>query len=155
MIQWWVNVLALLIVVLVVPGIQVDKFSTALLAALCLGLVNAVLRPVLIAFTLPLNIMSLGLFTLVINGVLFFGVSRLIPGFVVASFWTAVWGALAFGIFSFILNMLIAPSGRVHARFYHSSGNARKASRSRRGDVIDIEGRSEDAGVSRKPLPRG
>ncbi|HQJ16316.1 MAG TPA: phage holin family protein [Candidatus Omnitrophota bacterium] len=153
-VKWWVNVVALLLVVLMVPGIHVDKFSTALLAALCLGLVNAVLRPLLIAFTLPLNIMSLGLFTLIINGVLFFGVSRLIPGFVVVSFWTAVWGALAFGIFSFILNMLIAPSGRIQARFYCSSGSKRDSATRRRGDIIDVEGKAEERDNHRKTLGR-
>lgn len=153
--QWWVNVIALLFVVLMVPGIHVDRFPTALLAALCLGLVNAVIRPILIAFTLPLNILSLGLFTLIINGALFLGVSRIVPGFVVMSFWTAVWGALAFGIFSFILNMLVFPGGRAGAGFYHNQDRARSAGSRRRGDVIDVEGKTEDRDTARKPLSNG
>ncbi len=150
-----INVIALLIVVMVVPGIHVDGLGTALVAALCLWLVNAILRPVLISATLPLNILSLGLFTLVINGALFFGVSRVIPGFTVDSFGAAIWGAFAFGIFGFILNMLVSPSGRVHARFYRYTGSQRSSAPRRRGDIIDVEGKVEDRDHPRKPLGRG
>ncbi|MFA6384890.1 MAG: phage holin family protein [Candidatus Omnitrophota bacterium] len=138
-IRWWVNIVALLAVVLFVPGIHVDKFQTALWAALCLGLVNAFLRPLLIAFTLPLNILSLGFFTLLINGFLFFLVSRIVPGFIVMSFWNAVWGALAFSIFSFILNLLVKPSGKID----HPRRNRGDAGNTRRDNVIDVEGKVE------------
>jgi putative membrane protein len=138
-IRWWGNIVALLAVVLLVPGIHVDRFQTALLAALALGLVNAFLRPVLLAVTLPLNILSLGFFTLLVNGFLFFLVSRIVPGFVVTSFWNAVWGALAFSIFSFILNLMIKPSGKIDTQFY-KAGNTGK---SRRDNVIDVEGKVE------------
>jgi putative membrane protein len=138
-VRWWVNIIALLAVVLLVPGIHVDKFETALLAALALGLVNAFLRPALIAFTLPLNVLSLGFFTLLINGFLFLLVSRIVPGFAVTSFWNAVWGALAFSIFSFILNLLVKPPGKPGARF----GRGGNAGGTRRDNVIDIEGKVE------------
>jgi putative membrane protein len=139
-IRWWVNTIALLAVVMLVPGIHVDKFQTALLAALVLGLVNAFLRPLLIVFTLPLNIISLGFFTLIINGSLFLLVSRVVPGFGVASFWTAVWGSLWFSFFSFILNLLIKPSGRVDI---HSFRTDAKRSDHPRSNVIDVEGKVE------------
>jgi putative membrane protein len=138
----WVNIIALLAVVLLVPGIRVDNFQTALLAALALGLANTFLRPVLIAFTLPINILSLGFFTLIINGFLFFMVSRIVPGFLVMSFWTAVWGALAFGIFNFILNLLLKPSGMVKTRFY--GAGSRTQAQPRRDNVIDIEGKVDE-----------
>jgi len=154
-VQWWVNVIALLFVVLMVPGIHVDKFITALLAALCLGFVNAVIRPLLIAFTLPLNILSLGLFSLIINGALFLGVSKIIAGFTVMSFGTAVWGALAFSIFRFILNMLVCPSCGVEARFYHRQNRPQNTTGRNRGEVIDIEGKVDNGNTNRKPLPKG
>jgi putative membrane protein len=138
-IRWWVNIIALLAVVLLVPGIHVDKFTTALWASLALGLVNAFLRPALFAVTLPLSILSLGFFTLLINGSLFFLVSRVVPGFTVTSFWNAVWGALAFSIFSFILNLMIKPSGRIDTRFYKSKDTGG----TRRDNVIDVEGKVE------------
>ncbi|MFA5100196.1 MAG: phage holin family protein [Candidatus Omnitrophota bacterium] len=138
-VRWWVNIIALLAVVLLVPGIHVDRFLTALLAALCLGLVNAFLRPLLIWLTLPLNILSLGFFTLLINGFLFFLVSRIVPGFVVVSFWNAIWGALAFSIFSFILNLMINPSCGVNTRSYKTKDTGKP----RRDDVIDVEGKVE------------
>ncbi len=154
-IRWWVNVIALLGVVLFIPGIHVDKFQTALLAALVLGLVNAFLRPMLIAFTMPLTILSLGLFTLVINGFLFFLVSRIVPGFTVDSFWSAVWGALVFGIFSFMINLLIAPSANVKVRMA-PSGNptgyrGRSCGRSR-DNVIDVEAKVESGSRRGKPI---
>jgi putative membrane protein len=148
-IRWWVNIIALLAVVLLVPGIHVDKFETALMAAFALGLVNAFLRPLLVAFTLPLSILSLGLFTLLINGLLFFLVSRIVPGFVVLSYWNAVWGALAFSIFSFILNLLIHPSGRINVRSHRGSA----AQRPRRDNVIDVEGTVEGSDENKKSLP--
>ena len=150
-IRLWANIIALLAVVLLVPGIRVDNFQTALLAALALGLANTFLRPALIAFTLPINILSLGFFTLLINGFLFFLVSRIVPGFVVLSFWTAVWGALAFSIFNFILNLLLKPSSRIETRFYKAGSRTR--GQTRRDNVIDIEGKVDKGNDDKNALP--
>ena len=89
-----------------VPGMQIDHFSTLLLATVVLGLLNAFLRPILLLFTLPLTIMTLGLFTLVINGIVFYLAAHLVDGFRVTSFGTAFVAALLFSLFSFTLNVV-------------------------------------------------
>ena len=101
--RWILSALALLAVAYVIPGIYLAGIGKALLAALILGLVNALLRPILILLTLPITVLTLGLFMIVINGLLFYFVSGLIPGFEVTGFWTAVLGALVYSA----LNMFI------------------------------------------------
>ena len=78
-----------------------------LIAALVLGIVNAILRPVIIILSLPVNILSLGLLTLVINGLMLRITARLVAGFSVDNFWTAVWGAILLSIISYVLNSLV------------------------------------------------
>ena len=87
-----------------VPGITVASFYSALLAALVLGLVNALIRPILIILTLPVNILTLGLFTLVINALMFWLVSSMVKGFNVSGFWPAFWGALVISVISWIFS---------------------------------------------------
>lgn len=89
-----VNAVVILILSAVLPGVTVSGFGTALIVALVIGLVNAVLRPILNFIALPVNILTLGLFSLVINALLILLVSSIVPGFDVAGFW---W-ALIFGI---------------------------------------------------------
>lgn len=106
-IRWVLNALALMaIAYYLVPGISVQSFYSALLAALVLGLINAIIKPVLIILTLPVNILTLGLFTFVINALLFWFTSSIVKGFVVADFASAFWGALFMTIASWLLNML-------------------------------------------------
>lgn len=105
--RWVLNALVLLGVAYFVPGIQVSGFYAALISALVLGLVNAVIRPLLILLTLPVNILTLGLFTLVINAFLFWFVSTVVKGFTVAGFWPAFWGALLFSLVSWLLSELL------------------------------------------------
>lgn len=138
--RWIINTVALLLVVEIIPGIRVDRFETAAIVALVLGLLNAFIRPVLVLLTLPLQIMSLGLFTFIINGLLFYGVSKIVEGFFIANFMTAVIGALLFSIFSFALNYLIDPKGKISVRF-QGSPPSRKHSRD---NVIDVEGHTKD-----------
>ncbi|HCJ67353.1 MAG TPA: hypothetical protein DHV62_08550 [Elusimicrobia bacterium] len=148
-IKWLVNVVALLIVVKIIPGIKVDRWTTAILSALMLGLVNAFLRPLVILFTLPLNILSLGLFTLVINGFMFYLVSKLVPGFTVSSFWNAFWGALLFSIISFLLSLLISSQENTRMRFYKFHSPSKPEYR----QIIDVEGeekKEEERNVHRK-----
>ncbi len=102
--HWIISALLLILVAYLVPGITVASFYTALIAALVLGLVNALIRPVLILLTLPVNILTLGLFTLVINAVMFLLVSSVVKGFNVAGFWPAFWGALVMSIISWAVN---------------------------------------------------
>jgi putative membrane protein len=104
---WILNALALLTVAYVLPGITVDGFTSALIAALVLGLINTLLRPLLILLTLPVTVVTLGLFILVINGLLFWFAGSVLKGFEVSGFWTGVLGALLYSIFSSVLAMLI------------------------------------------------
>jgi putative membrane protein len=104
---WLINAVALLAVPHVVPGIAVDSFASALIAALLLGLVNTILRPLLVLLTLPVTILTLGLFILVINGVLFLLVSAFAPGFHVHGLLAAVLGALLYSIVSWLIAALL------------------------------------------------
>ncbi|MBV9191012.1 MAG: phage holin family protein [Betaproteobacteria bacterium] len=107
---WLINTIALLAVAYIVPGVNVASFASALVAALVLGLVNAVIRPILILLTLPATILTLGLFIFVINGLLFWFVGSFIQGFVVAGFWWGVLGAIVYSIFSWALAALVFPT---------------------------------------------
>ncbi len=106
--RWILNALALLLVTKVVPGIRVDNFYSALVVALVLGILNALVRPILIFLTLPINILTLGLFTLVINALLLWFVSTLVKGFQVAGFAPAFWGALVLWAVSWVTNALLS-----------------------------------------------
>ena len=104
---WLINAAALMAVAYLLPGIAVADFVTALVAALVLGLVNAVIRPILILLTLPVTLLTLGLFIFVINGLLFWFVGSFIAGFVVSGFWWGVFGAIAYSILSWALSALL------------------------------------------------
>ena len=104
---WLVNALALIAVAYLMPSISVTSFWTALVAALVLGLVNAVIRPVLILLTLPVSVITLGLFILVINGLLFWLVGSFLEGFSVQGFWAGFFGAILFSIVSWALSALV------------------------------------------------
>ena len=104
LLRWLFSAVSLMLVAYLVPGITVVSFFAALMAALVLGLVNALIRPVLILLTLPVNILTLGLFTLVINALLFWLASSIVKGFYVAGFWPAFWGALVMWLISWMLN---------------------------------------------------
>jgi putative membrane protein len=106
LLTWVLNAFALFFVMKLVPGIQIDRFNDLLVATLVIGLLNAFLRPLIILLTLPVTIMTLGLFTLVINGVMFYLAAHLVSGFHVSGFGAAFLAALLFSLFSFILNML-------------------------------------------------
>ena len=86
------------------------SFGTALIAALVLGLVNAIVRPVLVLLTLPVTILTLGLFIFVLNGLLFWMVASWLEGFHVAGFWAAVFGAIVFSLVSWLLSALVLRS---------------------------------------------
>jgi putative membrane protein len=104
---WLINSVALIAVAYLMPGVDVSSFGAALVAALVLGLVNAVLRPVLVLLTLPVTVLTLGLFIFVINGLLFWLVGTWIEGFAVTGFWAAVFGAIVFSLVSWLLSALI------------------------------------------------
>jgi len=107
LIVWLINAVALIAVAYLMPGIAVSSFGAALVAALVLGLVNAFVRPILVLLTLPVTILTLGLFIFVLNGLLFWMVGSWLQGFEVAGFWPAVFGAIVFSIISWALSALV------------------------------------------------
>lgn len=107
LVVWLIHTLALLGVAYLLPGVKVASFGAAVIAALVLGLVNTVIRPILILLTLPATILTLGLFIFVINGLLFWFVGSFIQGFVVAGFWWGVLGAIVYSIISWVLASLL------------------------------------------------
>ena len=107
LIAWLINTVALIAVAYLMPSIKVADFTTALIAALVLGLVNAVIRPVLVLLTLPVTLLTLGLFIFVINGLLFWFVGSFIKGFVVEGFWAGFFGAIIFSLISWALSALL------------------------------------------------
>jgi putative membrane protein len=107
LLRWIINAGALMLLPYVITSIRVDNFVAALVAALFIGLVNAVIRPIAILITLPINILTLGLFTLVINALLFWLVGSFVKGFYVESFWAAFFGALLYSLITYAVGALI------------------------------------------------
>ena len=107
LVVWLINTLALILVAYLMPSISVAGFWSALAAAALLGLVNTFIRPILILLTLPVTILTLGLFIFVINGLLFWFVGSILQGFAVASFWAGFFGATLYSIISWALSALI------------------------------------------------
>jgi len=104
---WILNAVALLAVTWLLPSIQVAGFCAALLAALALGFINTLVRPVLALLTLPITVVTLGIFYLVLNGLLFWLASAVIPGFHVEGFGPALMGALLYGLIAWALSALV------------------------------------------------
>lgn len=106
-VRWLINALALLLTAQVVPGVTLRGVVPTLIAAAVLGIVNAVIRPLLLLLTLPLNLLTLGLFTFVINALMLWLTSAIVPGFAVRGFWSALIGSLLLSLVSFLLSHLI------------------------------------------------
>lgn len=104
---WILNAVALLAVAYLLPGIAVVSFGSALIAALVLGLVNMLVKPVLVLLTLPITVVTLGLFLIVINALLFWFVGSVLEGFQVNGFWWAVGGTILYSFISGLLTKLI------------------------------------------------
>ncbi|MDQ8032806.1 hypothetical protein CEG14_24560 [Bordetella genomosp. 1] len=104
---WILNAVALLAVAYLLPGIQLASFGSALIAALVLGLLNMLVKPVLVLLTLPITIVTLGLFLIVLNALLFWFAGSVLRGFQVNGFWWAVGGAILYSIISGLLTKLI------------------------------------------------
>jgi putative membrane protein len=104
--RWALNSFALFFVMKLISGIHIDRFQDLLLATLVIGLLNVFLKPIIVLLTLPVTVLTLGLFTLVINGLIFYLAAHLVPGFHVTGFGSAFLAAFLFSLFSFVLNML-------------------------------------------------
>jgi putative membrane protein len=117
-IRWLVSAIALYLTSLIVRGIVVHSVAALLFAALTIGILNALVRPVILLLTLPINILTLGLFTLVVNAGMLWLASQLVEGFEVRGFWSALGGWLVMSFFTFVINLLIGETGVevVHVR---------------------------------------
>ena len=107
--RWIVNAAALLLVAYLYPGVQVETFVSAALAALVLGLVNAIVRPILVLLTLPVTILTLGLFLFVINALLFWFVAEIVGGFRVSGFGAALIGSILYSLITLVTSWLLFP----------------------------------------------
>jgi len=106
-IKWLIMTASVMIAAYVIPGVTVRSFFSALWVALFLGIVNMLLKPFLILITLPINILTLGLFTFVINGVIILLASSMVKGFQVSGFWIAVLFSIVLSIINYLMNLMI------------------------------------------------
>jgi len=123
--RWLVIAVAILLASIILPGIRVESLTTAIIAAAILGIINTFLRPVLLILTLPLTILTLGIFTFVLNAFMLLLVAYFVPGFEIDGFFSAFLGALIISIVSWIANRFIKTPNR--------NGNRPKP------DYIDLE----------------
>jgi putative membrane protein len=113
LLRWALNAFALWVVSVIVPGIHAAGIFATFIAAFVLGILNALVRPVLLLLTLPINLLTLGLFTFVINALMLEMTSALVRGFTVDGFGSALIGALLLSVVSFFLNVFINDRGRI------------------------------------------
>lgn len=102
LLNWLASALVVIIASYILPGVHVPHFTTALWVALLLGIFNVLLKPLLILLTLPITILTLGLFTIVINAVLILLVAKIVPGFTIDSFWSAILFSLLISLINII-----------------------------------------------------
>lgn len=131
LIKWLISALALLLASAIFPGITVSSVYIALVVALILGLLNALVRPVLLILTLPINLLTLGLFTFVINGLIFWFVASFVSGFSVDGLLWAIIGALFISIVSWTVGQLFEKSENTYGRA--------KTSRARGGSYYHVD----------------
>ena len=108
LLRWLLNALALLAVAYLYPGVRVESFFAAAVAALALGLANALIRPILVVLTLPVTILTLGLFLFVINAALFWLVAQIVKGFAVQGFLAALVGSILYSLITLAVSWLVA-----------------------------------------------
>ena len=112
LLRWILNSLILMLVAYLTPGISIASFWTALVVSVIFGLINAIIRPIVLILTLPINILTLGLLTFVINALMFWLASAIIRGFQVQSFASAFWGALIYCVIVTIISLIDQPARR-------------------------------------------
>ena len=148
-IRWLTLTGAIIFTSYLLDGIQVSGFLTALFAAAMLGILNALFRPILILLTLPLNILTLGFFTFVINALMLKMASAVIAGFDVYGFWSAIFGSLIISTISWLLNSFINERGSLShdtaersSRYPHRSKPANRSISE--NDTIDLKNKGDD-----------
>ncbi len=107
LLTWLINTVAIFALPHLLDTVEVDNFTTALFAALVLGLVNTLIRPILVLLTLPVTLLTLGLFIFVINGLMFWAVADLVQGLRVAGFVSAILAALVYSVISWLLSAIL------------------------------------------------
>lgn len=107
-VKWLLCAVALLCVTYIYSGVQVQSFGSAMIAALVIGLLNTVVRPILVILTLPVTLVTVGLFLFVINGLMFWMASGMLGGFHVTGFWAAMLGALIYSVLGLLIDRLVA-----------------------------------------------
>lgn len=129
-----INTGVLFVVTRLLSGVRAESLATLMVVSLVLSFMNAFLKPLLILFTLPLNILSLGIFTLFINGFIFYIISKIVTGFVIDNYGSAILAACLFSLINFLLNMFVSNKG---GNFYFCGGS-KKSGDSGDNDIIDI-----------------
>ena len=142
-VRWLTLTVAIVFTSYLLDGIHISGFFSALLAAAMLGILNAFFRPIALVLTLPINVLSLGFFTFVINALMLKMASAVITGFDVTGFWTAVFGSLLISIISWLLSSFINDRGTVTAfdveyRARHKPNNPADK------NTIDLEHKGDD-----------
>lgn len=118
-----IGMLGLWIAQAIVPGVHIEGTATLVLAALLLGLVNAVVRPLLVILTLPITLLTLGLFLLVVNAAMLGLVAALLDDFTISGFWAAVGGAIVVSVVTWAASAWIGPSGRLEVLVIERGGD--------------------------------
>jgi len=107
LVRWCLLAAALLLVAHLYPGVEVRSFASALIASLVLGLLNTLLRPLLVLLTLPVTVLSLGLFLFVINALMFWAAAGMLPGLTVRGFWAALIGSLIYSLCGMVIDVVM------------------------------------------------
>ena len=142
-IRWLTSTAAIVLTSYLLDGIHISGFLSALFAAAMLGILNAFFRPIALLLTLPINILSLGFFTFVINALMLKMASAVITGFDVIGFWSAIFGSLLISIISWLLNSFINDRGTVTS-FNSEYRTRHPLDRPASNDTIDLENKGDD-----------
>lgn len=145
LIRWLTLTAAIVLSAYLLDGIHISGFFSAFSAAAILGILNAFFRPIALILTLPINILSLGLFTFVINALMLKLASGVIPGFDVYGFWTAIFGSLIISAISWLLNSFISDQGTIrysNVKYQHNKHRIERYPEN--GDTIDLEKKEDD-----------
>jgi putative membrane protein len=132
LLRWAILALGVAIATRIIPGIACDDMTTLVVVALLLSFFNAILKPILVLFTLPFILITMGLGVVVINALLFLLAARIVDGFDVNGFWSALGGALVVSFTTFVVSRLIRPAG------VPAKAGGERPRRGKRNDVIDI-----------------
>jgi putative membrane protein len=124
-IRWLILTLSILAAAYLLEGIEVRSFISAFFAAAALGVLNAFFRPILLLLTLPINLLTLGLFTFVVNALMLMMTSGIISGFQVQGFWSAVFGSLVISVVSWLLTSVVSDEGRIEVIVLRRRGKDR------------------------------